>query len=214
MHQIAENLAEVIAETQPRRVVAISDYGAHLGEGVGMPSMFHAFEDQLRHLDNVDVVLLRSAEHMEGWAPFIPGAVATGVLPSFHHPVDAKFPTVSAPDVGLIAADILRDESGGIEQVVHVEGPRRYSANDVAESLSHLVGSPVAAQELPRSQWSEVLRLGLSASAAHLVIDVYDAHNKGGLIDVEPGSRAIRYGRTALTDALRPLMTMVEPSSN
>lgn len=46
----------------------------------------------------------------------------------------------------------------------------------------------------------------LSASAAELVVDVYDAHNRGGLIDVEPNMGGVRHGTTELIDALRPFV--------
>ena len=171
MRLIVESLAEALGESRPNRVLAISDYGAHAGEGVGMPFMFHLFENRLRQL-KMHKVFLRSAEHMEGWVPFIQVASATDVLPSLHHPVEAESPTVSAPDVGRIAADLLRNVSAGTEeQIVHVEGPRRYSANDVAAALSQLLGRSVRAQALPRAQWQESLEQGLSASAAKLVVD-------------------------------------------
>lgn len=208
MRRVIENLAEALDEAKPNRVVAISDYGAHIGEGVGMPYMFYLYEERLRQLDT-DVTFLRSAEHIEGWAPFIPGAIATGVLPSFHHPVDAEFPTVSAPDVGTIAADLLRGAISSTAEVIHVEGPRRYSANDVAASLSRLTDGTITAEELPRSEWARVLNQSLSESSAQLVIGVYEAHNTGGLIDVEPGARDVRRGATNLTDALQRLVLAV-----
>lgn len=205
MRQSIESLAEALEEARPSRVVAISDYGAHISEWVGMPSLFRLFEERLRKLE-APKVFLRSAEHMHGWAPFIPVAQSAGILPSLHHPVDALFPTVSTADVGLIAADLLRDETSGIgERTVHAEGPRRYSANDVASALSELLGREVTAQPVPRDQWEESLEQGLSPRMAKLVADVYDAHNKGGLIDVEPGNGELRRGTTELIDALRPL---------
>jgi uncharacterized protein YbjT (DUF2867 family) len=207
MRQIIESLVTALEKATPSRVVAISDYGAHVGRGVGMPYMFHVFEERLDRL-NTDKVFLRSAEHMEGWASLIPGALATGVLWSLHHPVEGQFPTVAAPDVGLIAADLLRGASSGNgEQIVHAEGPRRYSANDVATAVSQLARRSVTAQELPRSRWEETLQLGLSPSSAKLVVDVYDAHNRGGLIDIEPSRGEVRRGATELIDALRPLVS-------
>lgn len=203
MHHSIQSLVEALEQVRPARVLAISDYGAHVGDGVGMPALFHAFEQRLRPLD-LQKVFLRSAEHMEGWAAFIPVALATGTLPSLHHPVDRLFPTVSAPDVGRIAADILlRPSAGSDEQVIHAEGPRRYSAADVASAVSQLLERPVTAVELPRSQWQASLKQFLSASAAQLLVELYDAHNRGGLIDVEPGGQ-VHHGSTALIDALRP----------
>jgi uncharacterized protein YbjT (DUF2867 family) len=205
MRRSIESLAEALARARTKRVLAISDYGAHVGEGVGMPSLFHAFEERLRRLE-MPKVFLRSAEHMEGWAAFVPVVIATGILPSLHHPIDKEFPTVSAADVGLIAAKLLLGARAGDDnQVIHAEGPRRYSAIDVAAALSKLTGLRVTAQALPRSDWQGSLQRVLSASAAKLLVEVYDAHNQGGLIEAEPGG-LVRYGRTELIDALRPFV--------
>lgn len=184
MRRSIECLAETLEKARPNRVLAISDYGAHVSEDVGMPSLFHIFEERLRRLE-MPKVFLRSAEHIEGWGAFIPVAIATGFLPSLHHPVERAFPAVSAPDVGLIAADLLlRPGAGTGEQIVHAEGPRRYSATDAANAFSQLLGRTITAQALPRSQWQETLERGLSASTAKLVVGAYDANNRGGLIDV------------------------------
>lgn len=205
MGRSIESLAEALRQARPTRVLAISDYGAHVGEDIGMPSMYRIFEERLRQLE-MPKVFLRSAEHMQGWGLLIPSAAATGILPSFHAPVEMAFPTISAPDLGLIAVDLLLHPNAGTDpQVVHAEGVRRYSANDVAMTLSQLLGRTVTAQAVPRSQWQENFERFLSESAAKLLVDLYDAHNKGRLVDVEPNGD-VRYGTTSLIDALRPLV--------
>jgi uncharacterized protein YbjT (DUF2867 family) len=205
MRRSIGSVAEALEHARPRLVLAISDYGAHLAEGVGMPAMFHVFEERLRQLA-MPTVFLRSAEHMEGWGLLIPVAIATGVLPSLHHPIEAAFPTVSARDVGIMAADLLlRTNPATDEQIVHAEGPRRYDATDVAAALSALLGRRITAQALPRSQWLASLGGAVSPSTAQLLTELYDAHNQG-LIDVEPHRGEVRYGATELIDALRPLL--------
>ncbi|MBZ7922228.1 NAD(P)H-binding protein [Ensifer adhaerens] len=205
MRALTESMAEALAQARPKRVLAISDYGAHVPEDIGMPTVFRLFEERLRRLD-MPKILLRSAEHMEGWARSIPAAIATGTLPSLHHPVERTFAVVSTGDVGCAAADLLyRPGADKAEQIVHVEGPRRYSASDVAVALGPLLGRTITAQAVPRSRWQEALEKTLSASTARLLVDLYDAHNKGGLIDVEPGGE-VRYGTTGLVEALRPFV--------
>jgi NAD(P)H dehydrogenase (quinone) len=208
MRRTIESLAEALDQARPNRVLAISDYGAHVGEGVGMPSLFHMFEERLRQLE-MPKVYLRSAEHMEGWGLVMPVAIETGILPSLHHPIEMAFPTFSAGDVGLMAADLLlRPGAEASEQIVHAEGPCRYSATDVAAALSQLLGRTVLAQALPRTLWQESLEQVLSASAAKLLVELYDAHNQGGLIDIEPNKGEVRYGTTKLIDALRPFVQL------
>lgn len=205
MRSDIENLAHALEEVHPKRVLAISDYGAHLSEDIGIPTMYRKFEERLSLL-NCHKLFLRSAEHMQGWERVIPAAMASGTLPSFHDPVDMLFPTISAPDLGLIAADLLLRPAGEKEvEIVHAEGPRRYSASDAATVLSKLLGRTIKVEAIPRSQWKETFERAMSATLAELLIKANDAQNKG-VVDVEPNSTEVRYGKTELIDALRPLL--------
>ncbi|HEV7317336.1 MAG TPA: NAD(P)H-binding protein [Ensifer sp.] len=207
MRMAADSMVEALGKVSPNRVLAISDYGAHVADDIGMPTMYRMFEERLRTL-GMQKIVLRSAEHMEGWARYIPVASATGVLPSLHGDVEKPFATVSTADVGLMAADLLRGRGAdGSELIVHAEGPRRVSAADVADALSLLVGRPITARAVPRAEWQQKLERSLSPSVARLLVDTYDAHGRGGLIDVEPGKGEVRYGGTELTEALRPYVS-------
>lgn len=206
MRRSIDSMERALEQACPGLVLAISDYGAHVVEDIGMPSVFHGFEQSLRPLP-MPQVFLRSAEHMEGWRGLIPVAAATGVLPTFHQHVDRPFPTVSAQDVGRMAADLLLHPgvaSGA--RTVHAEGPRRYAASDVAAALGELLGRTVTAQSIPRAQWMEKFGRIVSESTARLLVGIYDAHERGGLIDVEPGGGEVRHGTTGLVQALRPLV--------
>ncbi len=206
MRRSIDSMARALEQARPGLVLAISDYGAHIAEDIGMPSVFHGFEERLRQLD-MPKVFLRSAEHMEGWRGLIPVAAASGVLPTFHLQTDKPFPTVSAQDVGRMAADLLLHPGVAAgEQIVHAEGPRRYAAADVAAALGQLLGRTVTAQAIPRALWMEKLGRIVSECTARLLVGIYDAHDRGGLIDVEPGRGDVRHGTTALIEALRPLI--------
>jgi len=182
-------------------VVALSDYGAELTGDSGITRLFRELEAAYREVVP-RLTLLRSAEHMQNWVRVMPAALASGRLPSFHHPIDRPFPTVSASDVGVVAAQLLsegHDENG--VRVVSIEGPRRYHAGEVAQTLSELSGREITAVALPRTEWDAVLsRAGLNANLARLVIGTYDAQN-AGRIDVEAGSER-RFGTTELRDVL------------
>ena len=198
-------IASALTEIRPAKVLAISDYGAQVSVGTGITMIFHYLEEQFRRLPTV--TFLRSAEHMQNWARVIKVASETGVLPSLHHPVSKRFPTVSAQDVGSIAAQLLTDGvTVAAPRVVHVEGPRRYNANEVAATLSIILGREVVARELPQSDWIPILtRAGAGPSYARLVFDLYVAHN-AGRIDVEPGATDIRFGTMELRDVFVSLL--------
>jgi NAD(P)H dehydrogenase (quinone) len=189
----------------PPSVVAISDYGAELDSGTGVTLAFHHLEIRLSDLPS-PVTFVRSAEHMQNWARQIPAAMQTGTLASLHHPVTKLFPTVSAPDVGAVTAELLLAPPPRTSpRVLYLEGPKRYSALDVAAALSDLTNNEIVARELPRAEWVTALRRGgLSEGYAALVSELFDTHNRGG-IEVEPNAE-VRRGTTELHTAIASLL--------
>lgn len=182
----------------------VSDYGAHVDHDIGLPSVFRDLEARLRRLGG-RTVILRSAEHMHNWARDIPAALASGTLPSFQAPVDRALPTISARDLGRISAELLlRSGNEADVDIVHAEGPRRYSALDVATALQRLSGRRIAVDVVPREAWANAFAQ-VPASLANLLIRTNDAKNEGGQVDVEPNG-VVRFGITELIDALRPLV--------
>ncbi|TSD90787.1 NmrA family transcriptional regulator [Mycobacterium sp. KBS0706] len=198
---LIESLSWALEAARPPRTVAISDYGAQHAAGTGITELFHHLEQRLGGLPGV--TFLRSAEHMQNWARSLRPAMATGFLASLHHPLDKRFPTVSAPDVGLIAADLLA-AAAVPPRILHAEGPQRYTALDAAAALAGPLGRSVQAVALPRGQWEQALAAGgLSEGYVRLITDLYDAHN-AGRIEVEGGE--VRRGTTPLAEVLAALV--------
>lgn len=200
-----ESLIEALEQANTKRALIISDLGAHVTEDIGMPSVFHEFEAEFRELGGHKIVL-RSAEYMHNWGRSIPAAIESGILPSFQDPVDMLQPTIYAPDLGEISAKILMRPNGADgTEVMHAEGPRRYSANDIAAAISQLSGRQVVAKAIPRSEWSAIMSK-MPPSLADLLTKANDAKNKGGLVDIEPNVGEVFHGPTELIKGLRPLM--------
>ncbi|MEX3931877.1 NAD(P)H-binding protein [Paraburkholderia phymatum] len=210
MRRMIDVAARALREHPEVHVVALSDYGAELDTGTGITMLFHHLERAFREAVP-RLTLLRSAEHMQNWARVLPAALATGLLPSLHHPVDRAFPSVSAHDVGMLAAQLLIDGHGGDGvRVVSVEGPQRHDANGVARALSEVAGRAIVACALPRSEWTAtLLRAGLNANHAQLIVDLYDAQN-AGRIDVEAGASERRFGKTELRDVFAALVSAID----
>ncbi|MBY5354732.1 NAD(P)H-binding protein [Rhizobium leguminosarum] len=203
MLQSIERMAEAIDAARPPCILAISDYGAHLTIDTGITSLFRAMEERFRQC-NAGMTFLRSAEHMENWARYLKIAGETGMMPSMHLPLTRPFPTVSAADIGDLAADLLLtdEDHGPLPRIVHGEGPREYTALDIAAALGQVLARSVVAHELPRANWpATLMRSGLSESYAELIVRLADAHNKG-LIGAEAGVGEIRRGRTDIAVAL------------
>jgi uncharacterized protein YbjT (DUF2867 family) len=64
---------------------------------------------------------------------------------------------VAADEIGSNAAEILRDEWTGV-RIVELEGPARYSANDIASGFSAALGRPVRMVPVPRDTWETLFR--------------------------------------------------------
>ena len=187
-------------------MLIISDYGAHVAEDIGMPSIFGGFEAEVRQLAGQKIIL-RSAEHMHNWGRVIPQGIESGELPSFQSPTDKVQPTIYAGDLGLISAELLMQMDGTAgDTLVHAEGPSRYSADDVAAAISELSGKNVSARAIPRSDWDS-LRSKMPPALASLLSKTDDAKNKWGLVDVGPGESRVLRGSTSLIEGLRPLVT-------
>jgi NAD(P)H dehydrogenase (quinone) len=200
--RIIDTLGAALTKARPQHIVAISDYGAQVPSGTGVTLILRRLEARLRSVP-ARVTFVRSAEHMQNWLRMLGLARSQGVLPSLHHPVERAFPTVSAYDVGALAAELLAapSELAGAPRVIHAEGPHRYSAADVAAVYAQALERTVSAQALPRERWHDTLAGRLGESYARLVCELQDAHNSGQ-IEVEPGGEVWR-GTTELASALK-----------
>lgn len=198
-------IAAALDAARPRSILAISDYGAHLASGTGITLTFRCLEDELKKL-NVPLTFVRSAEHMQNWSRLAKQATRSGVLPSLHHPISKRFPTVSASDVGLLSAELLMSAGDVPLRIVHAEGPERYSTEDVARILGELVDRQITAKELPQAEWVPALvGGGLSSSYANLVAETYQAHN-AGRIDVEQDVGETATGQTTMREVLAQMI--------
>lgn len=82
-------------------------------------------------------------------------------------PAELKLPMVAPEDLGRVAARLLQ---APVEQIgiYPVEGPKRYSPNDVAAAFADALGRAVRVDVIPRETWEDAYRsLGFSDAAAH-----------------------------------------------
>jgi uncharacterized protein YbjT (DUF2867 family) len=205
MRRVIETTARVLGDHPHLHVLALSDYGAELACGTGITMLYRELEAKFRETAP-RLTLLRSAVHMQNWVRVLPFAMSDGLLATLQDPIDRRFPTVSASDVGIVAAQLLLDEpaADGV-RIVSVEAAQRYSADDAARALGEVCGRDIGAYALPRGEWSAVLlQSGMNQDMAELVIETNEAQNDGR-IDAEQGTER-RFGPTGLRDVLAELV--------
>jgi uncharacterized protein YbjT (DUF2867 family) len=147
------------------KVVLESTYGAQPGERCGDLSVLFEAEEALR-AQPIPVAINRAAYYLSNWAPQLNAIRKHGVLQAFF-PEDFVLPMVAPEDLGAAAAARLTEpaEATGVH---YVEGPRRYSARDVAEVFANALSQPVKVEVVPREKWAAAFRsLGFSEPAAH-----------------------------------------------
>ncbi|MGA8531575.1 MAG: NAD(P)H-binding protein, partial [Acidobacteriaceae bacterium] len=153
-HEAAAAIFHAIETTRPGRIVLLSTVGAHVAE-LNLLNNSKITEEML-HTTSAPIAFLRAAWFMEN-AAWDVEAARKGVIPGFLQPLDHRIPMVATRDIARTAAELLNETWTGV-RVVELEGPSRYSANDVAAAFSTVLKHPVRADAVPRDQWETLFR--------------------------------------------------------
>ena len=190
-----------IEESRPAKVVFLSTVGAQVTE-MNLLNNSGMTEAMLRTVP-VPVAFLRAAWFMENAAWDIESA-KSGVVHSFLQPLDHRIPMVATEDIAQTAVELLGQSWKGV-RVVELEGPERYSADDVAAALASVLHTPVRNEIVPRSTWEKLFRSqGMKNPLPR--IRMVDGFNEGW-IDFESVQQESRIGSITLQAALQALVT-------
>src|SRR5271154_5927658 len=197
----AAALRAAIEASRPARIVFLSTVGAQVTE-LNLLNNSGMTEAMLRAVP-VPVIFLRAAWFMENAAWDLEYA-KSGVVHSFLQPLDHRIPMVATEDIAQTAVELLGQSWNGV-RIVELEGPERYSANDVAAALASALGTPVRNEIVPRSTWEELFRSqGMKNPLPR--IRMVDGFNEGW-IDFESEQHGSRKAGTTLQVALQALVS-------
>ena len=200
--QTMENAAAIrhaIETAQPRKIVFLSTVGAHVAE----PNLLNnsRLTEQMLRSTSVPVALLRPGWFMEN-ASWDVASARAGMIPSFLQPLDHAIPMVATADIAQVAAELLNETWSGI-RIVELEGPQRYSANNIAAGFSLALGRSVRTEPVPRETWESLFRSqGMKNPMPRM--RMIDGFNEGW-IDFEFGAAKSRKGDTRLESVLESL---------
>ena len=185
---------------RPEKVVFLSTVGAHVAEPMLLNNS-KMTEEALRSAP-VPVGFLRAGWFMEN-AKWDVEAARTGTLSSFLQPLEHPIPMVATVDIGRTAAAMLGESWTGV-RIVELEGPRRYSAEDIRKAFSSALGIPVRMHPVPRDEWEPLFR---SQGAKNPLprIRMVDGFNEGW-VDFEGGTAEHRKGSTELRTVIAELV--------
>jgi NAD(P)H dehydrogenase (quinone) len=167
-----------IEESRPGKVVFLSTVGAQVTE------------TNLLNNSGMTEAMLRT--------------VPVPVVHSFLQPLDHRIPMVATEDIAQTAVELLGQSWNGV-RIVELEGPERYSSNDVAAALASALRTPVRNEIVPRSTWEELFR-SQGMKNPHPRIRMVDGFNEGW-IDFESEQHGSRKAGTTLQAALQALVS-------
>lgn len=201
-------LADIVAALDGsglEKVVVQSTYGAREGDRIGDLSVLYDFERALAR-QPIPSTVLRAAYYMSNWDALLPAA-RDGVLPTMFPP-DLALPMVAPADIGAVAARLLPAPPERM-RVHHIEGPARYTVQQVADAFETALGREVRVAVIPRDRWVAAYRdLGFSRAAAHAYARMTAVTvDRGG--DMPPGDTR---GSTTLAAYIGALVAADDPA--
>ncbi|HXH32740.1 MAG TPA: NmrA family NAD(P)-binding protein [Bacteriovoracaceae bacterium] len=162
------SILEALKDSGIQKVIAESTYGAQPGDGLGDLGVLHEMEQGLQDL-GIPTSIVRAAYYMSNWDNFLETARTEGKIYSFY-PADFELPMVAPADIGKFAAELLLEPVTSTG-TYYIEGPRRYSANDVAAAFSKTLNRTVRVEVLESEAWLPWLKeMGYSHAAAKSIV--------------------------------------------
>ena len=196
----AATLKAALDAARPGRVVYLSTIGAQATRE-NLLSQHTIIEGVLRE-STVPITFLRPGWFMENAGWDVAPAKAKGVVPSFLQPLDKRVPMVSTVDIGRVAAGLIQETWIG-HRVVELEGPKRVTPNEIAETFGKLLGRPVRMEVVPRETWETLFRSqGMTNPEPR--IQMLDGFNEGWIEFEDPDS--VLKGKVGLEVALKTLI--------
>ena len=202
-HQRMDQAAAAVKASGISHVVFLSSIGGQIPEGTG-PIRAARYGEQKLGAVAQNLTILRPCYFMQNWAPGIGMAKGQGVLPTFIAPT-AKVPMISTKDIGRVGAELLLAGGRG-KQIVELAGPVDYSPDQVAATLSQLLGRTVSTQHAPLSAVVPTFTsFGFSDEAAKLFEEMYTSFSQGA-IGYEHFASVVR-GTVTLREALGKMVS-------
>lgn len=162
--QTVSNILEALEGSGLEKVVAASTAGAQAGHRIGDLGVLWELEQGLQR-QPIPACIQRGAYYMSNWDAQLDVVRKTGKL-HVMFPADWAIPMVAPRDLGSFAARRMMSSVDDLE-LTHVEGPRRYTAKDVASAFSQVLDLHVELAITPRNLLKEAFQeLGFSDAAA------------------------------------------------
>lgn len=181
-HKIAQSICDALKNAGTKRVVALSSAGGSLPSGTGPIAGLHEFEELLKTIPDIAVVVLRPTYFMENFLYSIPLIKSSGIVGSALRG-DVSMPLISTKDIAAVAAEYLESATFEGQTVHELYGDRDYKFSEAASILGAAIGKPdLAYVTFPGEDYRKaLLDAGFTESVADSYIEMETAMNDGRL---------------------------------
>lgn len=182
--QFAQAACAAIRAQGVARVVAVSSGGRGRARNAGPISALHAIDAMIEDT-GAAFRALRNGSFMENLLWQLEPIRRQGM---FFYPLggDLKKPTCAARDIAAAAVRLLRDRAWTGCGGVSVHGPEDLSFNDMALTMTEVLGKPVRFQEVPGPAYkAQLMQHGASAAFAQSLVDMFTEVGQG-IYQAEP----------------------------
>lgn len=192
--KMTDGFAKAIKASGVKHVVLLSSVGAQHADGTGPIKSVHYAEQKIAET-GVSHTFIRAAYFMENFGSSLATAKATGALYAMF---EGGIAMVATEDIGKVAAQALLE---GHKGTINLQGPTKYSNEDVAKELTRIFGKPVNVVLVPeQGRVGALTGAGLTPDLAALFVEM-NAGIAKGLLEFEPGHKDIK-GKITLAQLL------------
>ena len=187
--RVAETIAAALRSAGITHAVTLSSIGADKPDRTGPVLGLRYLEEQLNHINGLHVLHLRAGYFMENTLGQVGVIQNMGMSLGPLRP-DLKLSMIAAQDIGAVAADALLRLEFHQKNTRELQGQRDISMNEVAQIIGKSIGKPsLRYSQAPEDQvQAALIRLGMSSSMAHLILEMSAALNSGYMRALEPRS--------------------------
>lgn len=162
-HRTLASIVSALDGSGLEKVVLASVSGARPGDAIGDLSTLYDFEQALAR-QPIPFSVNRGGYYLSNFDALLDSG-KQGRLPTML-PGDLRLPMVAPEDLGRAAARRLREPVSDTG-VLDIEGPDRYTTQDVADAFARALDRPVALDVAPRETWEDQFKeLGFSDASA------------------------------------------------
>lgn len=201
---VVANIKAALTAAKPKRAVYLSSVGAHRERGLGLITQSHLLEQEMRTRPGANA-FIRAAWFLENHQWDVRPAQVCGQIDAYLAPANRGISMVATNDIGALAAQTLQQEWSG-NRILELEGPQKYSPDDAAAAFAKLLGRPVKANPIQRSEWQRrFVEQGTAEDRTAPRIEMLDGFNSGW-IDFEGGTAERCKGKSTMEEVIKNLI--------